>query len=99
MSRSYKKAPYYGDKKNKETKRIANKAVRNYLKNFEHELPKRDFRKVFCSWDICDYGWLQPWEEYWKNCLRNYKRHPEWYKRPPNKKEEYRNWYKTYKMK
>ena len=57
MSRSYKKVPYCGDKKNKETKRIANKAVRNYLKNPKHKLSKNSFKKVLPSWDICDYKW------------------------------------------
>lgn len=99
MSRSYKKVPYCGDKKNKETKRIANKAVRNYLKNPKHKLSKNSFKKVFPSWDICDYGWIKSWKKYWDDCLRTYNEHPEWYKRPLNKKEEYRYWYKTYKMK
>ena len=36
---------------------------------------------------------------YWDNVLKNYAEHPEWYKKPPNKKEEYRKWYKSYKMK
>lgn len=99
MSRSYKKTPYYGDKKNKETKRIANKTVRNYLKDPKHMLPKRSFKKVFESWDICDYGWVVSWEEYLGGCLNHYNQHPKWYKKPPNKKEEYRNWYKKYKMK
>ena len=99
MSRSYKKASYYGDKKGKDIKRIANHIVRNYLKDINKILPRSSFKKVFCSYDICDYGWLQSWEEYWEDCLRSYKEHPEWYKKPLNKKEEYRSWYKRYKMK
>ena len=99
MSRSYKKASYCGDKKGKDKKRIANHAVRNYLKDINKVLSKGGFKKVFCSYDICDYWWLQSWEEYWEDCLRGYKEHPEWYKQPPNKKEEYRSWYKSYKMK
>ena len=99
MSRSYKKASYCGDKKGKNKKRIANHAVRNYLKDINKTLSKGGFKKVFCSYDICDYWWLQSWEEYWEDCLRGYREHPEWYKQPPNKKEEYRSWYKSYKMK
>lgn len=99
MSRSYKKSPYCGDKKGKDKKRVANHTVRNYLKDINKILSKGGFKKVFCSYDICDYGWLQSWEEYWESCLRGYKEHPEWYKQPPNKKEEYRSWYKSYKMK
>ena len=99
MSRSYKKSPYCGDKKGKDKKRVANHAVRNYLKDINKVLSKGGFKKVFCSYDICDYWWLQSWEEYWEKCLRNYRKHPKWYKQPPNKKEEYRSWYKSYKMK
>ena len=33
MSRSYKKTPWCGDKKGKSKKRIANRTVRQYLKN------------------------------------------------------------------
>ena len=99
MSRSYKKASYCGDKKGKNKKRVANHTVRNYLKDINKVLSKGGFKKVFCSYDICDYWWLQSWEEYWEDCLRGYKEHPEWYKQPPNKKEEYRSWYKNYKMK
>lgn len=99
MSRSYKKSSYCGDKKGKYKKRVANHTVRNYLKDINKILSKGGFKKVFCSYDICDYWWLQSWEEYWEDCLRGYKEHPEWYKQPPNKKEEYRSWYKSYKMK
>jgi len=99
MSRSYKKSPYCGDKKGKDKKRVANHTVRNYLKDINKVLSKGGFKKVFCSYDICDYWWLQSWEEYWEDCLRGYREHPEWYKQPPNKKEEYRSWYKSYKMK
>lgn len=99
MSRSYKKASYSGDKKNKENKRNANKKVRNFLKNNNYCLNRKNYKKVFDSYDICDFGWLQSWGEYWENKLKNYQEHPEWYKNPPNKKEEYRYWYKHYRMK
>lgn len=99
MSRSYKKTPYCGDKKGKDKKRCANSKVRNVLKNLNYELPHMKYKRVYSQYDICDYWWMQSWEEYWKNVLTSYKEHPEWYKHPPNKKDEYRSWYKYYKMK
>jgi len=99
MSRSYKKTPWYGDQKNKEDKRNANKKVRSYLKNIDNVLTKNNYKKVFESYDICDFGWVIFWDQYWKNCLKSYAEHPEYYKKPPNKKIEYRKWYKYYKMK
>lgn len=99
MSRSYKRTPWAGDTKGKDEKREANSKVRMFLKNLNHELKKGAYKKVYETWDICDYGWIQTWEEYWQFCQNKYKEHPELYKNPPNKKEEYRRWYKWYKMK
>ena len=99
MSRSYKKTPWAGDTKGKDKKRDANSKVRMFLKNLENEIQNSDYKKVYETWDICDYGWIEDWEEYWNFELRRYAEHPEWYKKPPNKKETYREWYKTYKMK
>lgn len=96
MSRSYKKHPWAGDNKGKWKKRIANNKVRNYLKNCENILKFSDYKKVHESWDICDYGWLYNWEQYWDHILQDCKR---FNLLVPNKKKEYRNWFKTYKMK
>ena len=104
MSRSYKKHAYCGDKKDKELKRLANHKVRQYLKrNPEVNLKPSQFKLLFESWEICDYGWLCSWEEYWNRQLKwycddHYKRY---YREPtpPDPKEEYRNWYHYYKMK
>lgn len=96
MSRSYKKHPWAGDNKGKWKKRIANSKVRNYLKNYENTLKFSDFKKVHESWEICDYGWLYTWEQYWEYIVQDCKR----FNLPiPDKKQEYRNWFKTYKMK
>ncbi|MDE5620460.1 MAG: hypothetical protein K2O29_01245 [Ruminococcus sp.] len=51
MSRSYKKFPIIKDRFKPKT--FANRAVRRYK-----EVPIGKscfFKKVFCSWDICDY--------------------------------------------
>lgn len=99
MSRSYKKVPWCGDTKGKESKKFANKKVRSYLKNDKNILTNNDYKRIYESWDICDFGWITSWNEYWNDKIKSYQEHPEWYKKPLNKKEEYRKWYKHYKMK
>ena len=99
MSRSYKKVPWAGDAKGKIKKRKASSKVRMFLKNLENVLQNSSYKKVYESWDICDYGQSWTWEKYWSYVLKIYREHPEYFKKPPNKKEEYRKWYKWYKMK
>ena len=102
MSRSYKKTPWAGDTSfKKKGKQLANAKVRAFLKDLDDELTLNGskYKQVFETWDISDFGWIEDWEEYWNFELRRYAEHPEWYKEPPNKKESYREWYKTYKMK
>ena len=52
MSRSYKKSPWSGDS-GPWWKRQANKKVRRYKKDLSNG---KDYKKLYCSWDICDYG-------------------------------------------
>jgi len=59
MSRSRKKAPWIVDKKSKLAKRQANKRVRR-TKNIANG---KSFKKVYESWDICDYKWRFTKEE------------------------------------
>ena len=62
MSRSYKKHPYVtdgGTPGTKNSKKFANKAVRNH-KN----VPSGgSYKKVFEPWDIRDYKWYESWPE------------------------------------
>ena len=105
MSRSYKKSNYCGDKKDKELKRLANHRVRQYLKrNLDFTPGPSDFKKLFESYEICDYWWLCSWEEYWQRELDwYYCDHYQRYRRPtdspPDYKTEYCNWHRYYKMK
>lgn len=70
MSRSYKKTPWCGDHKGKIKKRIANQSVRRQLRRDLELVPQRGaYKKLYCSWEICDYGWILTWKEYWKNAL------------------------------
>ena len=60
MSRSYKKHPGCA-LRTKGMKRIANRAVRIYKEN----IPKGNaYRKIFQSWEICEYSWRVSWERY-----------------------------------
>ncbi len=96
MSRSYKKVPYCGERKNREDKRNANKKVRSRLKNPNYILKGSDYKKVFESYDICDYGWFSTWKEYWEREIRYYEK---WGGKKPDQKECYRQWLKWYKRK
>ncbi|HAH17786.1 MAG TPA: hypothetical protein DCL29_02025 [Eubacterium sp.] len=59
MSRSYKKHPRVKDKNNKGMKKYANKKVRH-----TKDIPNgKAYKKVFESWDICDYCWIWTWKE------------------------------------
>ena len=62
MSRSYKKHPWITDhhvKSSSERKKFANKKVRH-----TEDLPSGGaFKKVFCSYDICDFKFFQTKEE------------------------------------
>lgn len=97
MSRSYKKHPWVTDhhvKTSQEMKRFANKKARNT------NLPNKGsaYKKVFESWDICDFKWHTSWQEskeaYLNGELGNYI-----YEHYPTLKSYYRYWYKCHKMK
>lgn len=68
MSRSYKKSPYVTACKHKQGKRLANKRVRNtaWLSN------GKGYKKVYESWDICDYKcrYNPKGEEWWSPLYR-----------------------------
>jgi hypothetical protein len=65
MSHSYKKTPYCSCKKNKFAKNQANRKIR---RNKDELYQNREFRKVYDSWDICDYGEVGiSFEEYWRH--------------------------------
>lgn len=101
MSRTYKKTPYCGDNKGKIKKRMANKKVRMFLKNFDEILKYNEYKKISESYNVCDYYWIETWESYWNRCIKNYY---EWNHTGikmdyPDKEKEYRYWYKCYKMK
>ena len=97
MSRSYKKTPYCGDNKGKNKKRFANSKLRTKLKNHDFILPNGGaYKKVYESWDICDFYWITSWKEYWNICIRIWHQYGGDY---PDKKQEYRYWLHHYRNK
>lgn len=98
MSRSYKKTPWCGDKKGKWKKRRASKAVRRYLKcRLDDPCRGAQYKKIYCSWDICDYYFTYSWKEYLESIQRINLYLPTRKIKPL--KEEYRYWYRHYKGK
>lgn len=78
MSRSYKKYPMCKQgKSNKIGKRCANNKVRMYLKSGKEITSGKLYKRIFESWEICDYHFSTSWKE-WKRRWGNNKF--EWYK-------------------
>ena len=101
MSRSYKKIPWCGDKKGKDKKRIANHVVRQWLKrNMDQTLAPSNYKKLYETWNICDYSWTLTWEQYWRSEWKSYRwicsMLPNREHKEPDKKECYRKWLKYY---
>lgn len=88
MSRSYKHVPCCKDH-TRGMKKYANRYVRrNYL-----VVPSgMAYKKLFCSWNICDYKFLKLFSSFKKE-------NSKYNRRKYSDKELYRMWYKYYKMK
>ena len=75
MSRSYKKTPRGGDRKDKFFKNYANRKLR---RDKFHNLQHNSYKKNFCSWNICDYDSVNwTFEDHWRMTLRSWYN---WYK-------------------
>lgn len=89
MSRSYKKVPCCKDHNQGMKKRANRQLRRNDL-----DIPSgKAYKKLFCSFDICDYKFLDSFDSFkigWCKYNRN---------RKYSDKELYKMWYKDYKMK
>ena len=97
MSRSYKKTPRSGEKKNRYLKKYAN---RIYRRDKFNVLPYSSYKKNFCSYDICDYETVgYTFEDWWRDTLKSWYNWGYKYEPFPNKESEYRTWYKWYKAK
>ena len=62
MSKSYKKEPVVKDY-NKNAKKHANRKVRRIFKNCDYPNGNA-YRKLCCSWDICDWWFRETYREY-----------------------------------
>ena len=91
MSRSYKKVPCCKD----HTRGMKQRANRYVRRNYLAVPSGMAYKRLFCSWDICDYKFLDSFSAYKKGFLyyhrNNYGKYSD--------KELYRMWYKDYKMK
>ena len=94
MSRSYKKHPFHTDhhvKTSKEKKRFANKKVRR-----TKSVPSGNaFKKVYPTYDICD--WRSRWT--WEEAIDDWNRWPHLRESYPTLKLFYRYWFKCSRMK
>lgn len=86
MSRSFKKTPYAGDKKQHYYKNMANRRVR---KNKDIQDGKK-YKKEYCSWMICDYYDIVSWKEFLEWRGDDYASEEE---------EARQDWFKIYKRK
>ena len=100
MSRSYKHTPRSGDTKNRCMKRYANRKYRRD-KNYDETLQHKQYRKHFCSYDICDYETVGlTFEEYWKQRIRFWCKYFKWLGEPfPEEEKERQNYEKWYRRK
>ena len=100
MSRSYKKHPWCCDKPAKGIKRCANSKVRSALKDPNVVLKGSAYKKVFESWDICDYFWYgYSFESYYQKEVAYWYEWRHRYYPFPNREECWKDYVKYYLMK
>ena len=97
MSRSYKHTPRAGDTKDKFFKKYANRRVRR-LPIDEPSLNYKSYKKMTCSWNICDYETVgTSFEQYWKRLAKSWHRwHMECDIPYPNRNEAYKEYYRQF---
>lgn len=96
MSHSYKHTPRCGDMKSKYMKGYANRVVRR--KRLEEGLPQfGGYRKMFQSWDICDYETVgETFEQYYASIVRNWYSWGRFHKEPYPDKAKCRGLYEKW---
>lgn len=96
MSRSYKKTPRAGDKKDKFYKRYANRKLRR--QKLDIDLQHKSYKKDFCSYDICDYETVgTSFEEFWRERVKWWHAWRYRYDPYPTREQalkDYNRWYK-----
>ena len=92
MSRSYKKTPRSGDKKNRYFKRYENRCLRKL--SFEHDLNHCSYKKYGESWNICDYETVGiSFEVYWRRLKRRFHNQPQVLGTKEEAYQEYQKWF------
>lgn len=93
MSRSYKKTPRSGDKKDRYFKRYENRCVRKL--SFDHDLNHCHYKKYSERWNICDYETVGiSFEEYWRRVKRRFGCiPPEWWETKEQAYKDYQKWF------
>lgn len=95
LSRSRKHTPRSGDKKSKFFKRYANRKIRKLP--LEEFYSHKTYKKVFCSYDICDYESVgTTFEEYWKQKIKWWHIWRYKYEPYPSKAQAYKEYYKYF---
>ncbi len=93
MSRSYKHTPRAGQPKDRFYKKYANRKVRRLPLDKQ---PKngREYRKVFCHYDICDYETVGiTFEEYWASLVKSWHRWKKEFNYPyPDREQAYQEY-------
>ena len=89
MSRSFKKHPVYTDGRGgrKPWKRIANKVIRNHKSYLQDG---KNYKKLYCSYDIHDYICRCSWEEYKEIYREDFEK---------DAKKLYRQWLRYFRIK
>lgn len=99
MSKSYKKTPRCGNKKDKFFKRYYNKRVRKDISETSG-LNHNQYKKYKQAYDICDYESVGcQFSQHWEQCIKKWYQWRYLYEPFPDEKEEYRKWYRWYKSK
>ena len=95
MSRSYKKTPRSGDRKDKFFKKYANRKVRR--DKMESGLRHNSYKKKFCHYDICDYEDVgTTFEQFWRQRIHSWHRWGYKYNPYPNREEAYKDYCRWY---
>lgn len=96
MSHSYKHTPRCGDRKNRFAKRRANRCVRlHLLDDGKKAIPQHNgYKKVYCSWDICDYEWVgTAFEQFYADEVRWSRVHQKPVSSRAEARRQYEKWY------
>ena len=93
ISRSYKRTPRCGDKKDKYLKNYANRRLRQYPIN-KPPLNNCTYKKYNCQWDICDYDSVGiSFERYWRRLKCRFHDRPDLLGTKEEAYKEYIKWF------